>query len=208
MAHDVRVFPACVARGGLLHANRRQVKQLVDEGTNVLTSNIRLLNENFDQLRERIKELHAKDPSHRGAYMAQVTREMKKAGVRFDEPEGRLSLDKSWHAMHYLLTGRADEAPPPLGNAILGGTPLGPDLGYGPARLLSPTEVQETAVALSMVRAGDLDKQCNLAAMKAAQVYACNEQNDLVLAKDYFGKLKALYGKAAKRQHGMLLYLA
>ena len=133
---------------------------------------------------------------------------MKKAGVRFDEPDGRLLLDKSWHALHYLLTGRADEAPPPLGNAILGGTPLGPDLGYGPARLLSPAEVQEVAVALSMVRAEDLDKQCNLSTMKTVQVYACNEQDDLLLAKNYFGKLKAFYAKAAKRQHGMLLYLA
>ena len=44
----------------LLQRDPSQVEQFVDEGKNGLISNIRLLSENFDQLRERIKELHAK----------------------------------------------------------------------------------------------------------------------------------------------------
>jgi hypothetical protein len=36
-----------------------------------------------------------------------------------------LDLDKTWHAIHFLLTGDPWEGEPPLRNAVLGGTPLG-----------------------------------------------------------------------------------
>jgi hypothetical protein len=61
-----------------------------------------------------------------------------------------LSLDKAWHGVHYLLSGRAEEptseAP---GNAVLGGTEIGDDdFGYGPARYFTPSEVADIASAL------------------------------------------------------------
>ncbi|NUR82053.1 MAG: DUF1877 family protein [Terrabacter sp.] len=51
-----------------------------------------------------------------------------------------LDLDKSWHGIHFLLTGTdwsAGDAGA-AGGAILGGRPVGEDDGYGPARLLEP----------------------------------------------------------------------
>src|SRR5437870_3150368 len=52
------------------------------------------------------------------------------AGARFQgEGDGNrtFSLGKEWHALHYLLTDESDlkkasQAPPPLGNVVLGGT--------------------------------------------------------------------------------------
>lgn len=54
----------------------------------------------------------------------------------FDEGERpSVDLDKAWHAIHYLLTGEADEVPGPLGFLVSGGAPVGAiEVGYGPAR--------------------------------------------------------------------------
>ena len=94
-------------------------------------------------------KLAANDPVEREKFRALVLAELAAVGAHFeDEPgEDGLNLEKSWHVLHYLLTGKAEEAPGPLGNAILGGTEIGGDLGYGPARFLTPQQVREVAVA-------------------------------------------------------------
>jgi hypothetical protein len=58
-----------------------------------------------------------------------------------------ISLDKAWHGLHYLLSGAAEPAPGPLGQAVFGGTEIGEDLGYGPARCFTVTEVSAIAQA-------------------------------------------------------------
>jgi hypothetical protein len=62
------------------------------------------------------------------------------AGVDHGPTEDGLNLEKSWHVLHYLLTGKAEKAPPPVGNAVLGGQDIGGDRGYGPARFLTPQQ--------------------------------------------------------------------
>src|SRR5262245_36837129 len=64
-------------------------------------------------------------------------------------PEPELDLDKSWHGIHYLLTGTAWEIGEGAGAAILGGDEVGEDGGYGPARLVRPEAVRAVAAALS-----------------------------------------------------------
>lgn len=132
---------------------------------------------------------HAADAERSGAY------------------EDGLSLEKSWHALHYLLTGRAQEAPPPLGDAILGGAELGEDMGYGPARFLTPEEVRATSAALDKVSAEDIARRFDLPTMIAAEIYACRNESDLGLAQEYFAELVRYYADAASRGNAMLLYL-
>jgi hypothetical protein len=45
-------------------------------------------------------------------------------------PESDLDLDKSWHGIHYLLTGTAWEIDEGAGTAILGGEEIGEDTGH------------------------------------------------------------------------------
>ena len=52
-------------------------------------------------------------------------------------PGHSVSLDKAWHGLHYLLCGALEPAPGPLGQAVFGGTEIGEDPGYGPARYFS-----------------------------------------------------------------------
>ena len=60
-----------------------------------------------------------------------------------------LDIDRSWHAIHFLLNGDAWEGEPPLVNAVMGGMPIGEEeIGYGPARFLCPEEVGSVANAM------------------------------------------------------------
>lgn len=152
----------------------------------------------------------ANDPAERERLRAQMLRELESAGgkVPTDGPdEAGLSLEKSWHSLHYLLTGSAGEVASPHGNAVLGGTPIGGDLGYGPARVLDSQQVRDVASALAGLSKDDLARRFDLRAMSAAEVYACDDQGELELAQHYFEHLVRYYADAAARGNAVLLYI-
>src|SRR5262245_31900716 len=62
-----------------------------------------------------------------------------------DDMPDHLDLDKSWHALHFLLAGTEWEPTEGAGEAVLGGEPIGEDVGYGPARLLTADQVHVIA---------------------------------------------------------------
>jgi Domain of unknown function (DUF1877) len=64
-------------------------------------------------------------------------------------PLTSLSLDKAWHGVHFLLCGKVDSDSSIAGQAVMGGTEVGEDLGYGPARYFEAPEVEDIARALS-----------------------------------------------------------
>ncbi len=70
-----------------------------------------------------------------------------------DDGEGgsghpEMDVDKAWHGIHYLLNQSADGGEGPLVGVILGGEPIGDDMGMGPARVLTPAEVKAASQAL------------------------------------------------------------
>lgn len=143
-------------------------------------------------------------PEEQDKLRARFLRELSAA----DKPEENgLDLEKSWHVLHYLLTGEPEDAPPPLGNAILGGKEIGPDLGYGPARFLTPAEVREVSIALSQIASEDLARRFDLQAMIAAHIYPVRDESELTLAQDYFPLLARYYSDAATGGNAMLLYV-
>ena len=81
-----------------------------------------------------------------------------------------LNLDKSWHAIHFLLTGDAGGAPYPLG-LVMGGEDIGADQGYGPARLIEPDEMLDFSAALSALSDAELKKRYDPAEMAQHHVY-------------------------------------
>lgn len=66
-----------------------------------------------------------------------------------------LYIDKTWHAIHFLLTGKALPTQPPLTNVVMGGTPLGdpenPDFDFKSACFLTQSEVREVAEEISKI---------------------------------------------------------
>ena len=61
-----------------------------------------------------------------------------------------ISLDKAWHGVHYLLCGQLEPGTDLASQAVMGGTEVGEDLGYGPARYFDATEV--AAIARELAR--------------------------------------------------------
>jgi hypothetical protein len=82
-----------------------------------------------------------------------------------------LSLEKSWHMLHYLFTGHVFPASAP-GNLLLTGEDLGEDLGYGPPRLHEPQATREFSDFLQAQDLARLQARINLDEMKRVGVYA------------------------------------
>lgn len=120
-----------------------------------------------------------------------------------------ISLEKSWHGIHFLLTGQAESGAPPLAWAIHGDTEL-PDLqkvmGYGPARLLTPKQVGQVHAALAKIEQKNLSRRFDAKAMRAAKVYAVTEQMEFSYFWAYLMVLKAYFAQAAKLKKAMLHY--
>ena len=119
-----------------------------------------------------------------------------------------LRIDKSWHGIHFLLTGSAWGGKPPLSNAVLGGQEFGPDLGYGPARYLTPDQVREVAAALDEIINAILRGRFNPKAMTKAEIYSWHEdegEGGLEYFLEYYAQVRAYFQQAARKGNGMLL---
>ena len=127
-----------------------------------------------------------------------------------DPFEGQYDIDKSWHAIHYLITGSTETNGTPAGDAILGGRPVGGDLGYGPARLIEPSQVKQIAEALQDVDLEAAYDDIDHSAANQADVYlgfefSDNEKRHLCR---FFDALRDAYSTAAFRESAVLTYLS
>lgn len=158
------------------------------------------------QIAEEIRNTRVTSGPGTAEEYQRIMKPLKDAGAFGDETKV-LNLEKSWHTLHYLLTGTAEPINSGLGRAILGGKEIGPDLGYGPARLLTSAEVRDVAAALTNVSTEDLAKRFDLATMKAAEIYACRDTDELELAQTYLVRVTEFYSVALAAGDAMLLYL-
>jgi hypothetical protein len=121
-----------------------------------------------------------------------------------------LDIDKSWHAIHFLLTGSAWEGEAPLANTVLGGTELGDeDVGYGVARYLTPDEVREVSEALGAITPEELMQRSSPQEMQAADIYPNiwdRGEDELEYVREYYDMLVRFFRGAAEAGEAMLLY--
>jgi hypothetical protein len=128
-------------------------------------------------------------------------------------PGHRLSLEKSWHGLHFALTGSAWEGDEPLNFLVSGGEPVGDeDVGYGPARVLFADDVARLDNALGLVDEGELRRRFDVAGMQQAEVYPpiWDEPLEGLLEEygSYFQELKAFVRSAAQRGHALVITLS
>jgi hypothetical protein len=126
-------------------------------------------------------------------------------------PPNHLDVDKAWHAIHFTLNQRTWDGDGPLGLAVLGGQELGEDVGYGPARFLTPEEVQQVASAITAVTPEAFRAQFNPKALDEAEIYPQIWERDgdegLDYVLHYFSELQSFYRQAAERGDGALLFI-
>jgi hypothetical protein len=127
-----------------------------------------------------------------------------------DEESNELDLEKSWHGLHYLLTGSAWEGAEPLCYLASGGEEIGEDLGYGPARALSPAQVAAWSNALSAITTTELQRRFDPQAFDQAQIYPLVwDEGDEAFEwlNENFEALRDFLAQAKSANHGAIVYL-
>ena len=92
------------------------------------------------------------------------------------DPADEVDLDKAWHGLHFLLTGSARETDgeDTRGALMAAGSSIGGpewDVGYGPARSLSPAQTIGLRDALRDLDPEQARRRFDPEAMKAEDVY-------------------------------------
>lgn len=113
----------------------------------------------------------------------------------------RLSLDKQWHGVHYLLCGQVEKDGSVLSHAVMGGDELGEGegfSGYGPARLLAAEKVKEISSALNRAELqAEASARFDVSTMNKLGIYPGFWPSDLTGLMEAFGQLREFYAEAA-----------
>jgi Domain of unknown function (DUF1877) len=129
-------------------------------------------------------------------------------------PFADMDVDKAWHAIHFLLTGSAWEGESPLNFIAAGGTEVGDDLGYGPARCLDSGEVESLAAALRDIPTDVLLKRFDPQALSAADIYPdiwdrpAEEDDTQGYVAEYYEMLRAFILDAASEHQALLVSIS
>lgn len=119
----------------------------------------------------------------------------------FRDHEARsLDIGKTWRIIHFLLNDDAWEGTGPLLDAVLGGTQLTEeDLGYGPARFLSSSEVAATARALDAVSPDELWSRFDESHARDAEIYWEPASECRRYALDNYEELRQFFSSGAAK---------
>src|SRR5262245_53105613 len=122
-----------------------------------------------------------------------------------------LEVDKAWHGLHFLLPGTAWEGDFPLNFIAAGGEEVGDDLGYGPARALTSSDVQAVDAALEPLTRQELGERFDAGRMTELQIYPFGWSDDpdgeLDYLLDFYADLRAFVRRTAERGDALLVYL-
>src|SRR5215212_4166924 len=113
------------------------------------------------------------------------------------------SLEKDWHALHFLLTGDAGDAGGVASFLLHGGEALDDaELGHPPTRALRPAEVRRVSGFLSALEPEALGERFDPAQMAELEIYPSRGWDDagaeeLESLLDRFEELRAFVAEAA-----------
>ena len=136
--------------------------------------------------------------------------------LALSEGEGdTLFLDKSWHGIHFLLTGTAWEGVRPLHLLVAGGEDIGDiDVGQGPARAVTAEQVAEASRALAALSDESIRSRFDPPAMLRAKIYPeiwgrpPDEDDTLGYLMEYLGHLRRYLSRQASAGMGVVISLS
>jgi hypothetical protein len=118
-----------------------------------------------------------------------------------------VQLEKSWHGLHYLLTGSPDPGEGPLAFLLSGGEAIGDD--ESGLRLFTPEQVRDLDTALSAVSAEQLWQRFDPDRMTDEGVYPViwDEPEEELREEylEYFHAMKDLIHRANRAGNALLL---
>jgi hypothetical protein len=130
-------------------------------------------------------------------------------GIRPEDLGQRISIDKAWHGLHFLLTLSAEPTAEDASQVVMGGAEIGEDLGYGPARYLDVEEVSRAAAVLQALTPGDLRLRYDASVMEELRIYpgGWDDAENLEWLLEAFAEVSTFYRGSAERGNAVLLYL-
>lgn len=138
-------------------------------------------------------------------------------GAEIDISSGKenvLDIDKSWHAIHFTLTGEvwgADEKNI-LSQIVFGGEPVNDeDMGYGPARLLKKALVYQLSNALEKIDESSFRQCFDIDGMIENHVYPIMDDENVDEFFEYvwsnFKELKEFFRQAADQGQNIISFI-
>jgi hypothetical protein len=122
-----------------------------------------------------------------------------------------LNIDKSWHALHWLLNGSEEEGDWPLCFIVAGGAEIETeDVGYGLPRAFTSEQVHAINAALAPIATADLFDRFDGRAMNNIypDVWDRPEEREgnLKYLASHFDRLQQFVAKASARGLGIIAY--
>ncbi len=124
-----------------------------------------------------------------------------------------IDIDKSWHAIHFILSGEVWEASEdPLSKVILNGNELNDeDMGYGPAMLVGHDDIHNINNALKSVSEEWFRKRFSISNMLKNEIYPVVDDEDeddfFQYVYEYFKLVKEFYEEAEKENQCVLFFI-
>lgn len=125
-----------------------------------------------------------------------------------------IDLDKSWHAIHFLLTGSDWDGDFPRGFLVSCGEPVGDvDVGYGPARSFTPDQVKEISAYLGQLDHSQLREKFTPEKMEEMAIYPSiwtrDEDPDGIFEylEDGFDRMEKFIRETAEGDFALLIYI-
>lgn len=125
----------------------------------------------------------------------------------------KLEIDKSWHGIHFLLTGSSWGGDPPLSYAVLGGHPLESkefEWDYGSPQYKTPEEVRQVYQVLSKLSLDELKNQYDPDKFWEADIYPHiwgEEGEDLEYLLSYLKDIIDFYKAAVENDEAIIFWL-
>jgi Domain of unknown function (DUF1877) len=124
----------------------------------------------------------------------------------------RLSLDKNWHGIHYLLCGAAEPGDSLASQIVLGGTELDDDpegfSGYGPARVFRADQVAAMGrVLVAPEFTAEAQARFDPDTMSRLGIYPGWTDDDRDYLLQDLGRLRDFFDVAAHRGHAIVTCL-
>jgi len=97
------------------------------------------------------------------------------------DEEDRVDIDKAWHAIHFILSGKVWESnEDPISKMVLSGNELGEnsDGGYGPAMYLMVDDVIKISEAAERISEEWFRQRFDVAKMKKSEIYLIESVNE------------------------------
>ena len=151
---------------------------------------------------EQADEL-ALNPATVADFIADAVDEQDELGADF------LDVDKSWHGIHFLLTGAVTGGDAPLAWVVFAPTSIGEEADHGTARLLKQDDVVAVSKALAPITADKLKRKCDWTVMNDREIYPQGwRSGDEEYIAENFNSLKKLYESAARRRMAIVQWIS